>query len=300
MSTAPNQAHRVGKFTASSFSTLMTLPRSLSKDQVEQFAHLVPVRYKELKSGPRKGQTVEIPGYAASVLAATIEQGVAPFGEAGHGYITAKAIERVTGVAMDESGGDSWGSRRGLMLEPAALFLLRDMWHKCSPCTWQQLGDNLGSTPDALIKSGTEPMDLKCPVNPADVVRFGLDVPDGDFAALLAWNPQYAWQIMVQALTCGSRTAHLVYFTDMLPIIKPTAGDLLTAQALIDEAAEKHSEGKNFPWSYRYASDGFFFVARSFELTDDICTQILSTLERAEVECRRIERDVRHLIQTGI
>jgi hypothetical protein len=256
MSTAPNQEHRVGRFTASSWSVLMSQPRSKADKDAGKFSQV------------------------------------------GHDYITAKAIERVTGIAMDESGGDSWGSRRGLMLEPAALFLLRDVWHRCAPCTWQQFGDNLGSTPDALILTGTEPMDLKCPVNPADVVRFGLEVPDNDFAALLAWEPKYAWQIMVQALTCGSKTAHLVYFTDMLPIIKITDSDRAIAQALIDETAEKHSEGKSFPWAYQYTSDGFFFVARSFELTDDICTQILSTLERAEAECQKAETNVTYLIQT--
>lgn len=299
MSTAPNQEHRIGKFTASSFGTLVGTPRSLSRDQVEQFAHLVPERYKELKSGPRKGLTVEIPGYAGIVLAAAIEEGVAPFSEGGHGYVVAKAIERVTGVAMDESGGDSYGSRRGLMLEPAALFLLGNVWHQCSPCTWQQYGDNLGSTPDSLIKKGTEPMDLKCPVNPADVVRFGLEVPDNDFEALLAWEPKYAWQIMVQALTCGSDVAHLVYFTDMLSIIKITDTDRGTAQGLIDAAAEKYSEGKSFPWSYQYATDGFFYVARSFELTSEVRAQMISIVERAERQCLLEVEKVTRLIYSA-
>jgi hypothetical protein len=254
MSTAPNQSHRIGRFTASKFSTLMALPRS------------------------------------ATARAA------GAFTEAGHGYVTAKAIERATGFPMDESGAGSWASRRGLMLEPAALFLLRDVWQRCSPCTWQQFGNNLGSTPDALVKKGSEPMDLKCPANPSDVVRFGLDVPDGDFDALLAWDAGYAWQIMVQALTCGSDVAHLIYFTDMLPIIKTTDADRETAQALIDDAAATHSEDRAFPWSYRYASDGFFFVARSFELTAARRDLILAVLERAEAECQRIEKDVRHLI----
>lgn len=254
MSTAPNHANRLGRFTASSFSALMALPRSATARAAGEFT------------------------------------------EAGHGYITAKAIERATGFPMDESGAESWASRRGLMLEPAALFLLRDVWQRCSPCTWQQFGANLGSTPDALVNGGKEPMDLKCPSNPADVVSFGLQVPDGDFDALLAWEPKYAWQIMVQALTCGSEVAHLVYFTDMLPIIKITEQDRETAQALIDDAATTHSEDRSFPWSYRYASDGFFFVARSFEFTAARREQIVAALGRAEAECQRIERDVKHLI----
>jgi hypothetical protein len=244
---------RVGKFTASNFGALMTMPRSATARAAGAFA------------------------------------------EAGQSYITAKAIERATGIVMDEGGGDSFGSRRGLMLEPAALFLLRDVWTACSACTWQQFGDNLGSTPDALVNGG-DTMDLKCPTNPADVVRFGLDVPDGDFDALLAWDAKYAWQIMVQALTCGSDRAHLVYFTDMLPIIKITDKDRALAQALIDDAADLHSEDARFPWSYQYASDGFFFVARSFTLTPERRELMLSTLARAEAECQRIEKDVRYLI----
>ena len=226
------------------------------------------------------------------------ERDAGAFGATGTDYITAKAIERVTGVAMDDGEAHSFSSRRGLLLEPAAMHLLADVWQECKPCTWQPYGTHLGSTPDALVNGGTESMDLKCPANASDVVRFGLEVIDDDFDTLLAWNAMYAWQIMVQAVTCGSNRAHLVYFTDRLPIIKITDGTRGIVQGLIDDAAQRYSDLYGYPWQYAFATDGFFFVARSFALTDDIRGRILSTLDRAVAQCTAKEVEVRKLIKT--
>lgn len=208
------------------------------------------------------------------------------FGAEGTGYIFAKAIERLTGVPMDDAGSTPV-MRRGLLLEPAALHILSTAWKPCEACTWQAYGDNLGSTPDALVEAGHATMDLKCPGNPADVVRFADEVVDGDFDTLLAWDSTYAWQVMVQALTCGCDTAHLVYFTDRLPINRLTDEQHQEAQTLIDLRAEQYSQESIYPWSYTYGSDGYFFAARSFRLTDEIRERILSTLERAEAECQQ-------------
>lgn len=209
------------------------------------------------------------------------------FSAEGAGYIFAKAIERLTGVPMDDAGATST-MRRGLLLEPAALHILSSAWKPCDACTWQAYGDILGSTPDALVDAGGGTMDLKCPANPADVVRFAVEVPNGDFDALIAWDRNYAWQIMVQALTCGSDTAHLVYFTDRLPIHKLTPDERDAAQLLIDAAADRYSGDNLYPWEYQYASDGYFFAARSFLVTEEVKDRILSTLARAEAECQRI------------
>lgn len=224
------------------------------------------------------------------------ERDAGAFGATGTDYITAKAIERVTGVAMDDGDAHSFSSRRGLLLEPAAMHLLADVWQECKPCTWQPYGTHLGSTPDALVNGGTEPMDLKCPANAADVIRFGLEVVDGDFDTLLAWDTTYAWQVMVQALTCGSDRAHLVYFTDRLPIIKITDGTREIVQGLVDDAAQRYSDLYGYPWQYTFATDGFFFVARSFALTDDIRKRILSTLDRAAAQCTAVEAEVVKLV----
>ena len=224
------------------------------------------------------------------------ERDAGAFGATATDYITAKAIERVTGVAMDDGDAHSFSSRRGLLLEPAAMHLLSAEWQECKPCTWQPFGTHLGSTPDALVNGGTEPMDLKCPANAADVVRFGLEVVDGDFDSLLAWDTMYAWQVMVQALTCGSSRAHLVYFTDRLPIIKITESDRAYVQDLIVQRAEELSDAHGYPWQYTFATDGFFFVARSFALTDEIRAQILSTLDRAALQCTAVEGEVVKLV----
>ena len=219
------------------------------------------------------------------------------FGATATDYITAKAIERVTGTAMDDGEAHSFSSRRGLLLEPAAMYLLGDAWQECKPCTWQPCGTHLGSTPDALVHGGTEPMDLKCPANACDVVRFGLEVVEDDFDTLINWNAAYAWQIMVQAVTCGSDRAHLVYFTDRLPIIKVTDSTREIVQGLVDDAARRYSDLYGYPWQYQFATDGFFYVARSFALTDDIRERILSTLDRAAAQCAAMEADVRKLIK---
>ena len=220
------------------------------------------------------------------------------FGAQGHDYIAAKAVERVTGIPMDDDAPHTFSSRRGLSLEPAALHLLGSHWQECRACTWQPYGTHLGSTPDALVNGGREPMDLKCPASASDVIRFGLEVIDGDFDTLLAWDVMYAWQVMVQALTCGADRAHLVYFTDRLPIIKITDSDRERAQDLIDVAAAHHSDATGYPWSYQYASDGFFFVARSFNLTQPIVDRIGSALDRAVTLCTTTEQKVRKLITT--
>ena len=68
------------------------------------------------------------------------------FGAAGTNYITAKAIERVTGVAMDDGEAYGFSARRGLLLEPAAMHLLTGAWQVPSACTWQPFGTHLGST----------------------------------------------------------------------------------------------------------------------------------------------------------
>lgn len=205
------------------------------------------------------------------------------FGATAMSLITAKAIERLTGVWANDV--DTPLMRRGLLLEPAALHILDNHWRPCDITTWQPWGENFGSTPDALVDRGAATLDLKCPGNYVDVVRFEDEVIDGDFDTLLAWDTAYAWQIMCQALTCGVKECWLVYFTDRLPIHKLTDDERQEVQLLIDHRAEQESQERLYPWSYLYGSDGYFFSAKKFTLTTEIEEQILSTLERAEVEC---------------
>ena len=103
---------------------------------------------------------------------------------------------------------------------------------------------------------------------------------------------------MVQAVTCGSDRAHLVYFTDRLPIIKMADSTREIVQGLTDDAAQRYSDLYGYPWHYTFATDGFFIVARSFALTDDIRWRILSTLDRASEHCTAAEADIRKLIES--
>lgn len=214
--------------------------------------------------------------------------------ETAKAVVIAKAIERITGVVVQTESTPVM--RRGLLLEPAALHILGRVWRPLEPCTWQPYGDNFGSTPDALVDKGTATMDMKCPGSPVDVVRFAMEVEDGDFGSLLAWDKDYAWQIMVQALTSGCDTAHLVYFTDRLPVYKLDHDELHEAQTLIDQRAEQYSQESIYPWSYTYASDGYYYAAKTFTLTDEIAKQITDKLERCEAECVNIMHKIKALL----
>ena len=45
----------------------------------------------------------------------------------------------------------------------------------------------------------------------------------------------------------------------------------------IDQRADLYSREHTFPWSYTYASAGYFYAARQFTLTDEIQRTILDT-----------------------
>lgn len=238
---------RVGRFTASTFGALLTEPRSKAAREAGEFS--------------------------ATARA----------------LITAKAIERLTGVWMNDV--DTPLMRRGLLMEPGAMYCLSKHWQPVDCCTFQPMGNNFGSTPDLLTRV-PDPGDLKCPGNAADVVRFADEVHDDDFDSLLRWDKDYAWQTQCQALTCGSERCWLIYFTDRLPIIPLSDEDMEEIQTLTDARAEQYSQESRFPWSYSfaeqndpYAPRGFFYAARWFSLTEERRDLILSTLERAEIEC---------------
>lgn len=207
--------------------------------------------------------------------------------------IKTKAIERLT--AQQIKSGEAEPMRRGLLLEPAALHLLNKHWRSVDPTTWQQFNDYFGGTPDGLVDQGTATMDLKCPVNPADVILFQDEVHDWE--SLLRWDKNYAWQIMAQATICEVQEAWLVYFTDKLPIRKLQDGERDEVQTLIDQRAEQYSQESIYPWSYRYDSDGYYFAAKKFIRTDEITIQLLSTVSRANQECERQVERLKALIQ---
>lgn len=220
--------------------------------------------------------------------------------ETAKALISAKAVERLTGVWIKTD--ETPMMKRGLLLEPGAIHILSARWKPIDACTWQSHGDNAGATPDGLIREddGTiSTMDLKCPGNAADVVRFADEVQSGDFDSMLAWDRDYAWQIMVQAHVCGCKAAWIVYFTDRLPVLTLSDEERDEAQRIIDHFAEQHSQESAFPWSYQLASKGFFFAARRFDLTEEISQRIESTLAKAEAECRRVMERYAEVLTDG-
>lgn len=248
---------RVGRFTASTFSDLLTEPRSKADKE-------------------------------AGLLSETAK-----------GVIIRKAMERIVGHSL-ESGAETWSMKRGIVLEAAALEILKWNYHdELSAASWQAHGENLGATPDAFLGRGGEigTLDVKCPTDPMDVVLFGLAVQDRDFDSLLKWNKNYAWQIMVQAYVSGTRYASLVYFTDQLAIREMSDEGREKVQRLIDDRCEQYSQERLYPFEYAYASSGYFYQARRFELTNELIDTIRSTVEKAEVHVLNYMAQLKGLIK---
>lgn len=238
---------RLGKFTASTIGKLMQQPR-MTKDMNERAA-------------------------AGAVF----------FGEGAHSMIAQKAAERVSGVR--EHNVSTYSMKRGTALEPAGIHLLSQDWTPIDGCAYMPYGTNSGATPDGLVFKGRGTMDLKCPEAFTDVLRFGAEVPDGDFDALERWDKGYAWQIMHQAKCAGVTEAWLVYFTDRLPWIKLDDTDMDAVHDIINFACDRLSEGDVYPYSYQFGSRGFAYVARRFELTQERSERIDRVLAAAEIEC---------------
>ena len=251
--TAPQQGNatawhdaRVGKFTASTIGKLMTPPRMT----------------KELQARADAGEVF--------------------FGDTALQLIAVKACERLGDVT--DATASTRSMDRGTILEHAAIHLLGRKWKAIDHATFMPLGHNAGATPDGLTEGGAATVDIKCPESFADLLRFDLEVKDGDFASLEAWDRGYAWQIMTQAKAAGVRAAWLVYFTDRLPLIPLTEDERDEVQAIMDWHLERRNEEKEYPWHYAFASNGFAFAAKRFTLTDELSERIDRTLAAAEVE----------------
>lgn len=272
---------RIGRFTASTISQLLSEPRTLDADTIEQYAHLVPARFRELKSGPRKGELIQVEGYSELLRNAMYERGILTLGESGTTLAKDKASERVTGLQIETQG--SFASKRGTVLEEAAKYLISLRWKQVDNTTFTGYGDNAGATADGVIMSET--VDIKCPVSHTSVLRFGSEVPDMDFDALELWDKKYAWQIMMQAKCHGASHAWLIYFTDMLPWIPITHEEREEAQQLIELACMQYNHEHLYPFEYSFGSDGFAFIARRFELTPERSAKIDAALMAGEKEC---------------
>jgi hypothetical protein len=293
--TAAWKSTRAGRFTASRIGALMTERETLTDEEVDKYAHLVSEpRFTELKSGPNKGERKQVAGYSKLVREAMRGQGIVLFGEGALTYIAEKAAERVACLPIQSSPTGSM--RRGTVLEFAALFLLTQYWKPVDGCLTKFYGDNAAATPDGLVDDATATMDLKCPESFADVLRYAEEVPDGDFDALEAWNKTYAWQVMMQAKASGLKYGYLVYFTDRMPWVKLTDEDQEHVRLILETACERASQESEYPYHYTFASDGFAFAARRFELTEERSKRIDQVLQAAEVECVTLAETYRTLM----
>lgn len=222
-----------------------------------------------------------------------IDAGEVLFGDGAMTLIAQKAAERVSGV--EEFSAATYAMKRGTVLEHGARYLLGRYWQHIDKATWAPFGANTGATPDGRLADGS-PVDIKCPDGITDVLRFGVEVPDGDFHALEAWNKGYAWQVMHQAYCDGAKSAWLVYFTDRLPWIKLTEEERDAVQCIIDEQCAEFNQENLFPFEYTFGSPGFAFVARRFDLTQERADLIDRTLAAAEVACENLACSFRSVL----
>lgn len=251
---------RLGKFTASTIGKLMGQPR-MTKE-----------------------------------MTARAEAGAVFFGDGALSLIAEKATERVSGVR--EVSVANYSMKRGTVLEEAGIHLLSEHWQLIEGCPYLSWGNNSGATPDGLVGKGNATMDLKCPEAITDVLRFGAEVPDGDFEALVAWDKNYAWQVMHQAKCAGVTEAWLVYFTDRLPWIKLDDEKRDEVQHIIDHACSRFNDENLYPYEYQFASDGFAYVARKFTLTPERSELIDRVLLAAEVECVNMAHKFKNVLPT--
>lgn len=267
-------ATRLGRFTASDIGKLFTEPRTLTAQHVREYIYLLPDTKPTAKT------------FKAELREKIREAGIHLFGDTALGLIASKAGERLTGVS--EYGASTRSMDRGTMLEHAARVLLSRYWKQIDQVTFQAYGDNAGATPDGLTDGGNATIDIKCPEAFGDVILFDQMIGDVcDFDALESWNKNYAWQIMMQAKCAGTKYGWLVYFTDRLPITKITDVERMEVQAILDYVGERMSEENMFPKTYTFASDGFHYAAKRFELTEERSKRIDQVLEAAEIECAR-------------
>lgn len=283
---------RIGRFTASTNNKLLTYPKSLKRVDLERFAHLVEERFRELKSGPRKGQTIQVEGFSGKVLQACKDSGIAVFGETALDLVATKASEVLAGKVTRRSM--TYPMKRGTVLESAMVYLLGRHWQQVDKCQVQTDGELWYSTPDGLLMNG-EPAELKCPAL-EKVVRFADEVPDGDWEAMKEWNPDYAMQLATQAKTCGSEYANIIYCTDELKTIPVTEEEIIDIQGhglhdefggVMGEAMQRlfDETGSMFSYSFNDAHEapGFTFIARRFRIPEEDLVRLESALTAAIV-----------------
>lgn len=228
-------ATRVGRFTASNIGKLFTEPRTLSAEQKARKAAGIPV-----------------------------------FGDTATELIAQKAWERMAGIT--NSGPLTRATDRGNDLEAVAFSLLSRDWQPLSKNYandgFLEYGEDAGATPDAYLDNGKATVDIKCPWNGEKLLLFSDEVADDDHDALLAWDKNYYWQVMLQMLAAGTDTGYLVYFDDRLPLVRADVSDYI-----------------GLPYTqFNVERPGYAFVARKFHMREGIKEKVDKVIAAAVFE----------------
>lgn len=206
--------------------------------------------------------------------------------------IAEKATEIVKGSPI--KGPLTYDMKRGMALEHSMRYLLSQYWKPIDATSLQHNGVWM-ATPDGLLRNG-DPCDIKC-CNEVDTMRFGDEVPDGDWEALKSWNKTYAYQIVTQAAACGSTYANLIYCTDKIKAIPLSEKDQAiifgvglhsehdgliaqSCQEIFDESGHLFE----YLWHDQHDEPGFAFIARRFQIPDEELRALEAAIHKAYVE----------------
>jgi hypothetical protein len=214
----------------------------------------------------------------------------AEWGETALSVIKTAAVERVMGQPVHTFA--DFAMKRGTLLEHAATHLLNIYWKSGNVfgTTWMPIGDNAGATPDFMLRDGSVG-DIKCPSDVSKLFDFAAEVSNGDFAALLKWDDDYAYQIATQAIASDTDTAHLVLFHDGLCKQAITEEEYQTVNGIMQVIGDKlfNLTGQMYDYTFARAAGGpgFAYVARTFTITPDVKQSILDRIKAAEVICEQ-------------
>ena len=265
---------RTGRFTASVFGDLLSEPRTLTPAHILDHGHLLP------------GTPTTDRGFNALLRKKIDEAGIVLFGDTALGLIASKAAERVTDRPAPHIATRSMD--RGMILEHAARILLSRYWKPIDTTTFHPYGENSGGTPDGFVDKGESTWQVKCPEDPGDLLLFDAQVPDGDFEAMERWNRKHAWQLMVEAVSAGTKYATITMFTDRMALHDIEEHVKGEVQTVMDVVSHKMGEFENRAIWYMYEGTGFAHISKRFELTDERKARIDRTLASAEVECLKM------------
>lgn len=216
--------------------------------------------------------------------------------ETAKALISQKAVEYVTGKPTYTHA--NFSMRRGTLLEHAAIHLMNEHWKPLFECTWIPYGENGGATPDSLLEDNS-PFDVKSPESEVQLFEFADQVVEGDWHSLLKWDKNYAWQIAMQALAAGSDHASLAYFSDRVALRQWLDGERDTCNAVMAAIGDQlfNLSGQMYEYHIPPSSEGYGFVARTFEIPKSAFERINEVMERAVVERNRMAERYAELLK---